>query len=327
MKKAFKILFWFLGALVAVVLLAALSIPLWIGPVATSVAESVVPGYTGSDFRLERFDLNPYTGKLRVVNARLSNPAGYDDPVAFSVSTVSVHVAMSSLFSKTIHVYDISVDSPYVSYVFDKAGSNNFERIAAAAAAKGGSGDASAEAKDAGGEKDKASDSSGSQVKVLIDRLAISGTKVKYRMITLPIPLPVFTDIGKETNGATFEEVVATVWATIEKAFTGLASGIGAAAGVVGEKAAETMKNMTNALGNAADGVGAGVGNAVKGGADGAGKAVKNSAAAVGKGVGDTVKGGAKAVGDGVKAVGDGVKAVGDGAKGALKKVGSLFGK
>lgn len=317
MKKAFKTVFWFLGTLVAVVLLAALSIPLWIGPVATSVAESVVPGYTGSDFRLERFDLNPYTGKLRIVNARLSNPDGYDDPVAFSVSTVSVHVAMSSLFSKTIHVYDVSIDSPYVSYVFDKAGSNNFERIAAAAAAKGGNADSSAGAKDADEEKGKAS---GSETKVLIDRLAISGTKVKYRMITLPIPLPVFTDIGKETNGATFEEVVATVWATIEKTFTGLASGVGAAANALGEKAAETMKGVTNALGNAADGVGAGVGKAVKGGADGAGKAVKSSASAVGKGVGDTVKGGAKAVGEGVKAVGDG-------AKGALKKVGNLFGK
>lgn len=323
MKKAFKVVLWILGSLVAVALFAALTLPLWIGPVATSVAESVVPGYTGTDFRLERFELNPFTGKLRLVNARLSNPDGYDDQVAFSVSTVSVHVAVSSLFSKTIHVHDISIDSPYVSYVFDKAGSNNFERIAAVAA-KGGGAEASADAKNG---KDKASDSSGSKTKVIIDRLAISGTKVKYRMITLPIPLPVFTDIGKETNGASFEEVVATVWATIEKTFTGLASGIGAAANVLGEKTAETMKNVTNALGTAADGVGEGVGKAVKGGTDSVGKAVKDSASAVGTGVGSTVKGGARVVGDGVKAVGDGVKAVGDGAKGALKKVGSLFGK
>ena len=45
------------GFLGFAVLLAA-TLPLWIGPVATRIAEKVVPGLTGTDFRIERFCLN-----------------------------------------------------------------------------------------------------------------------------------------------------------------------------------------------------------------------------------------------------------------------------
>ena len=47
---------------------------IWISPVATSVAESVVPVFTGCKFKMEKFNLNPFSGKLRITEVHLSNP-------------------------------------------------------------------------------------------------------------------------------------------------------------------------------------------------------------------------------------------------------------
>ena len=64
-----KILLWTL----AVVVVLLLALPLWIGPVVKGVANSVVPGITGTDFHLGEFGLNPYTGTLHVGDMQLAS--------------------------------------------------------------------------------------------------------------------------------------------------------------------------------------------------------------------------------------------------------------
>ena len=290
MKKPMKIVLCLLGGILVLALLAIVSLPLWVGPVAAGAARSVVPSLTGCDFKLERISLNPFSGKFRLVEAHLANPKGYDTPDAFSVGEVRVDVEVASLLTDTIHFRDISIDRPFVSYVFDEAGSNNFDRIMASVQQKLGP----SEKKEAKKEEEKKGGK-----KVIIDRLSIDGTKVKYRFLTLPIPVPTLTNIGKDSGGATPEEVRETVWSKIKDSFSSVGSGIGSAAGALG-------KGATNALKGAAD--------LFKG------DAVKDGAKATTKALDD----GAKAA---TKALDDGAKAVGDGAKDALKKVGNLFGK
>ena len=263
MKKIVKIALAILAGIVALVLIAVLSIPLWLGPTAAAVARKAVPMYTGCDFKIERISLNPFSGKFDIVEAHLSNPNGYDAPEAFSVSTVHVDVVVGSLLSDTIHVRDITIENPYVSYVFDDAGSNNFERIAAYAKNKLGASEKKDEEKPEAPKADEKKDE-GPGKKVIIDRLAINGTKVKYRMLTLPIPLPTLTDIGKESNGATFSEVVGSVWGKIQESFSSVGSGLGSAASALGDGATNALKGAANLLNSGKDGAAEGAKDALK---------------------------------------------------------------
>lgn len=373
-RRLLKGLLWFIGGLLAFVVVALLTLPLWINPIGTSLAGAIVPSFTGTAFNLERINLNPYTGKLLVSGVRLANPEGYAETNAFTLGSLSVDVEVSSLLSDTIHVRDVTVDAPFASYVLDAQGSNNIERILAAVNEKLGPkkekkdesetkvvvdkltvknvravvgagafelaslvvtdfgttnalvkleemkfvnpdgfpepnafslkslsiGVETADLKkkpivfhdiivdstyaglvynDAGEsnldvilklfkrdeEKDEKKEEVASDEKkdekeddtphVMIDKLDISGTKLQYRKLTVPIPLPTFNDIGKDSkDGATVKEVANQV---MEKA-KGAMTGLGDFAGMLGSGA-------TNLLGNAKDIVGGGVSNVLGG--------------------------------------------------------------
>ena len=388
-RRLLKGLLWFIGGLLALVIVALLTLPLWINPVGTSLAGAIVPSFTGTAFNLERLNLNPYTGKLLVSGVRLANPDGYAETNAFTLGSLSVDVEVSSLLSDTIHVRDVTVDAPFASYVLDAQGSNNIERILAAVNEKLGpkkekkeksetkvvvdkltvknvravigtgafeltslvvtdfgttnalvkledmklvnpdgfpepnafslkalsigvetadlkkkpivfhdiivdstyaglvyndAGESNLdvilkpfkgdEAKD-GKKEEVASDEKKDEKEddtphVMIDKLDISGTKLQYRKLTVPIPLPTFNDIGKDSkDGATVKEVANQV---MEKA-KGSMSSLGDFAGMLGSGATNLLGNAkdviaagaTNVLGNAKDIVGGGVSNVLGG--------------------------------------------------------------
>ena len=468
-RRILKGLLWTIGGLLLFVIVALLTLPLWINPVGTSLANALVPSYTGTAFNLERLNLNPYTGKLLVSGLKLANPEGYAEKDAFSLGLLSVDVEVSSLLSSTIHVRDITISSPYASYVFDAAGSNNFDRIIAevnkklgpkekkekeepgktkvvidkvtikdvrAAVGSGafelatltltdfGKDDAPAKIEIAGvklvnpkgfpepdaftlkslnigletgdltkkpmvfhdilvdstyvglvyndaGEsnfdvilkpfkgdekKDEAAASEEKKDKtekaaeddtphVVIDKLDIAGTKVQYRKLTLPIPLPTFTDIGKNSkDGASMKEVADQVWEKAKGSVSGLGDIAGALGGAIGG-------GVTNLVGNAGAIVSGGVSNVLSGASnvlDGATSAISGGTSNVlsgakgllnnvlpggekkddEPGIAEKAVEGAKNAG---KAIGDGAKNLGEGAKGAvegmLKKVPNPFGK
>ena len=258
MKKSVKISLWVLGGLVGLVVLALLSLPLWIGPTVASVARSVVPSYTGCGFRLESFRLNPFTGTLRLVEAHLANPAAFKQPEAFGVSTVRVDVAVGSLFSSTVHVREIAIEGAFVGY-YSVNGTNNFAAIAANVQEKMGPGE------------DEGKDEQKTSKKVIIDRFRLVGTRVNLGMLPLAIPDLELTDIGKASGGATFVEVRDAVWQDIAKFFTGVGT---AASGLVkgtGETATGLVKGVV-------DGVVEGVGTASGKTTEALGKGVKDAA-------------------------------------------------
>ncbi|MGN0853882.1 MAG: hypothetical protein ACI4Q3_10995 [Kiritimatiellia bacterium] len=314
MKKTVKIVLWTLVALVAFLVLSVAALPLWIGPVVTAVASSVVPGMTGTDFTMESFSLNPYNGRICVKGVRLANPQGYDEPVAVGVDSISICLETGSLFSEKIHVYDLTVDSPFVSYVFDAAGTNNFARIAAHAAAR-----SEPKAETAGsGEKTDGK-------KVLIDRLEVRGTVVQYRRLKLPVPTLVLKDIGKEREGASLTQVGEEVWNSVKGRFGSVGDALNSTAGTVGENAASLLKGMTDKVKTAGEGakgllggdkeregasliqVGEKVLNNVKDRFGSVGDALNSTAGTVGGNAASLLKG-----------VKDKVKAAGEGAKGLL---------
>ena len=258
MKKALKILLWTIVSILALVLVLVLTIPLWLGSTVTAVANKVAPEYTGTPFTLDGVGINPYTGKYRVTKLNLGNPQGYPVPTAFSVSNVYVDVEMSSLFSDTIHIREITINDTYVSYVSNE-GTNNFEWIGAHVQEKLGPQEEKAEPKEEKEEK-------GAGKKVVIDKLTIAGTRVKVKILPeMPIPTITLTDIGKDKGGATWEEIGKTITDAIMKALSSIGDGLTSALGVLGDGASSVMGGATNLLGNAANALGGATTNVLGG--------------------------------------------------------------
>ena len=181
LRRVLKGLLWFIGGLLAFVVVALLTLPLWINPVGTSLARAIVPSFTGTAFNLERLNLNPYTGKMHVSGARLANPEGYVETNAFTLGSLSVDVEVSSLLSDTIHVREVTVDAPFASYVVDAQGSNNIDRILAAVNEK------------LGPKKEKKEKS---ETKVVVDRLTVKNVRAVLGDGAFELASLVVTDFG-----------------------------------------------------------------------------------------------------------------------------------
>ena len=184
-RRIVKWFLWLLGGLFAFVLLAVLTLPLWISPVGTSLANMLVPKFTDTAFNIDRLNLNPYTGKLLVSGVKLANPDGYAEGNAFTLGSLNADVEVASLLSDTIHVRDVTVDAPFASYVFDAAGSNNFDRIIATVNEKLGS------------KKEKKEEKS--ETKVVVDRVTVKNVRVVVSTGVFELESLTLSDFGKET--------------------------------------------------------------------------------------------------------------------------------
>ena len=275
MKKLLKFLLWTFVTVLALVLVLVLTIPLWLGSTVATVATKVAPEYTGTPFVLEGVGINPYTGKYSITKLMLGNPKGYPVPTAFSVSNVTVDIEMSSLFSDTIHIREIAIIDPYASYVSSE-GTNNFEWIMAHVNEKMGP-------KEETKEEEKKEEDKGAGKKVVIDKLTISGTRVKLKIMPeMSIPTITLTNIGKESNGATWDEVGQMLADSFMKATSSIGEGLNSALGALGDGANNLMGSATNALGGAASAIGGATTNILGGASDALGGATKA--------IGDTAK-------------------------------------
>ena len=176
---------WAIGGLLVFVILALLTLPIWVNSVVTSVANSLVPDYTGTAFKLTRVELSPYTGKLLVSGVQLANPEGYSEKDAFTLGSLSAEVEVSSLLSSTIHVRDVTVDALFASYVFDAAGSNNIDRIIATVNEK------------LGPKKEKKEEPS--ETKVVVDKVTVKNVRAALGTGMFELASLTLTDFGKDT--------------------------------------------------------------------------------------------------------------------------------
>ena len=333
MKKFLKFILFAVLALVALVALLVLTLPLWLGPVVKPAANVAVSKMTETEFNLGHLYLNPYTGRFEVGDMVLGNPKGYDEPVAVSLSNLVVDVAMSTLHSKYIHVEEVTVDGLFASYVDGGENDvNNFKQIQYNVAG----GKDAYEAKQAKAEERKARDKAAEEAaekaeraklekmsaeeraayelkqdeaaaadeaaarKLVIDKLVIKDIRVKYGLVTIPVPSITLTDIGKESEGASLGDIVDQIWQAILKSALAVGDGAKALAGATAEGvkavAGATAEGAKAAASAVSDGTSAAVGAVSDG-----------TAAAVGA-VGDGAKAAAGAVGDGAKAAADAVK-------------------
>lgn len=280
LKTTLKVILWTFAVVFVVLILAIATTPLWVGPLATKLANKMAPQYTGTDFHVEKISINPFSGKLRVYDCHLSNPAGYSQPEAFSVSTAAVDIAMGSLFTKKIEIKSIVIRGLYASYI-SKNGTNNFAVIAEnathakakLAAEEAGMTDdqkkayeeklaKAADARQARADAESAiAATNGTATKVVIDLVDVADSKVTTDLLkfdaTIPLPSITLHDIGKDDpEGTTVLGAIESVWNAILKSAVSAGGSISDAAGAVGQGASKAADAVGKGAGAVIDSIG-----------------------------------------------------------------------
>ncbi|MBR3222539.1 MAG: AsmA family protein [Kiritimatiellae bacterium] len=303
MKKALKIIAGIVIGIVALALLLVLTLPIWLGPVVKPIANASVPKFTKTTFNLGHLSLNPYTGRFELGDLTLGNPEGYSEPQALAVSNIVVDVAMTTVCDKYVHVEEVTIDGVFVSIV--KGGENNVDNIDQIQYNIAGGKDkyeankakAKAEKKARKDEpEEEPAEDSGEGKKVVIDKLTLKDISVKYGLITIPIPSITLTDLGKESDGMSLEDLGTAIWEAILNAAMAVGDGAKAlggllmsGAGAVGDGASKAVDVVSDGASKTVDAVSDGAGKAVDAVSDGAGKAVDAISDGAGKAV-DAVK-------------------------------------
>lgn len=249
-KKGVKIAAWTVAGIAGLLVLALLTIPLWIGPVVTRVANSTVPEMTGTGFHLGEFGLNPYAGKVHVGDVRLQNPSRFfiregkegakegesvldaglrhgknllksggdlvwtPETNAFSVASVDVRLQTMSLLTDTIRIEDLTISDVYL---YGDLTFSNLREIVAKVTERTKT------------EKEKKP----SETKVVIDRLEIRGVRIKWGAISVGLSDPiVIRDIGKEeevTEAGLADRIVEAIADAVEAVSKGFGVALKAA--------------------------------------------------------------------------------------------------
>ncbi len=338
-----KLIKFLLKALVVVLIfavVAVLALPLWIGPVATGVANVAVPKITGTGFNLGAFGLNPYVGKLHVGDMQLQNPERFftssrkeakegeglldtatriagnavsavgdavasSETNAVSLAAIDVNLAMTSLMSDTIRVEEIVVKD--LSVYGDLTFSNIREIVANASGDK--SDEKSEEEKPAETKQEAKPEGEEPQEggkKVVIDRILITGTRIQWGHAAVTLPDIELKDIGKEEpvdeEGA-FDTVLNAICDAADKAKTGLGTALKTAVNG-GRAVGKFIGDAAGAIGDAAGKTAGAVGDA----AGTVAGATVDAANAIGKGAVDKAKAAADAASKGVNAAADALK-------------------
>lgn len=305
MKKILKVIAYLIGGIIALALLLVMTLPLWLGPIVRPTINTVVPKMTDTEFNIGHLYLNPYTGRFEMGEFLLGNPKGYDEPVAVSLSNLVFDAAMTTLCDKYVHIEEIAVEGVFVSYLsggehgvdnfkqiqYNLAGSKEkYEAAKEKAEKKSVLEEAKAEAEAEAADEAEDAVEDVSERKVVIDRLSIKNVKVKFGLITIPVPADiVLTDLGKESDGVTVAEVVERVWKEILKS-----------AGAVGDG----IKKLGSFLGDGASQGASAVGEGAKKASEAVGESTKRATEAVG----ESTKKATEAVGEGAKKATEAVK-------------------
>ena len=263
MKKALRIITLFIIILIGVAVIGYLNI----GGIVKKGVEGIGPQVTQGPMSLGGFKLNIFTGKAKISNLRIGNPAGFEDADAISLGSLDLKLDPKSLLSgDTLHIYEIIINEPEIFVEGIKA--QNLMKLSENAESFGKKPmteeeqalvDEKATAKADAKKEAQKNGTAKPTKKILIDKLTVSGGKVKLKTLltggmAAPILLPTIelNDIGKEKD-TNIADVFTLLIKEITGAVFGLVSGVGGlgvdAVKGVGDLGIGTVKGVGGLLG------------------------------------------------------------------------------
>jgi hypothetical protein len=264
------------GALAVIVVILAVILGVFyfnLDKIIIAAVEKYGSEVTKSDVTLAEVDLDVTSGEGALRGLSVGNPSGFEEPSAFELGAISLKINVANTNDKNIHITEIIVDAPKITYELAEGGNNldalkkNIDDFTKS--------NATAEKSEA--KSEEGSDEEGP--KIIIDRLVIKNGEVNVKApITLnktingALPTIELKDIGKKEGGASPEEVAAQIVSAVTDGAMGVVGKLG-----VGK----TLGALKDGLAGAAGAATGAVGGVLKGGASGADKAVEGATGAV----------------------------------------------
>jgi len=200
------------------------------------VIESQGSAVAGVPVTVTGVEIKPFDGRGAISGLKVANPAGFKSDSAVELGGISVTIDTASVTQPVIVIKEISVDRPKVTYELAPGG-NNIDAISANVKKSTGGG-SSAAAKP--GEDEAAGQ------KLVIEVLNIRGGTVRVaastgilgdQQIEGRLPDITLRDIGKDSGGATAEQVAEKVMAALTAAASRAAGNLGVGKTLEGLKA------------------------------------------------------------------------------------------
>jgi len=242
-KRLAKVLAILAAVAVVLFIVGVLVVYLSFGSIVKKGAETMGPKVLGAAVQLEDVDFSLFSGSLDLRGLVVGNPEGFNTDSAFRLGRVHVKLVPSSVMGNTIHIQEILIDSPEVTYEMSLKGSNigaikkNVEAFTGGAPAE------------QPGPTPKEEKAAGPGKKVIIDDFRFKGGKVnlsatflKGQTASIPLPEVHLTDIGKDSGGKSIGETVADITKAVTDAIGQAAAGGGKGLAAGGKEVAVQAK-------------------------------------------------------------------------------------
>ncbi|MEI6891620.1 MAG: hypothetical protein V5783_05555 [Pontiella sp.] len=126
LKKILKILF---GATVLLIVLVTLTVLFWLGPTVKLIAQNIGTKALGTPLTIHSLSINPRKGTFHLSNFAIANPNTFGQSNAVSLASLDIALDMGSLFSQTVVVHQVTINSPHFIYEQSSATDNLNEFI------------------------------------------------------------------------------------------------------------------------------------------------------------------------------------------------------
>ena len=120
-KKTLKISGIVVGVLLALILLTIL---FWLGPTVKLVAENIGSKALGTPLTINKLTINPRKGLIHLSDFAIKNPDTFGQSNAVSLASLDVSIEMGSIFSETVVVHQVALESPHFIYEQSSASDN-----------------------------------------------------------------------------------------------------------------------------------------------------------------------------------------------------------
>jgi len=213
MKKKLYIV---LGVIAGVILVVYLVLIFFVGSLVTTAVNRYGPQLAKTDVHLTEAHISPLSGEGSLDQLIVANPPGWSKNNAFSLKSIHVAVAPSTIFSDHVVIKEIVIDSPEILYETRVLTSNIGDIV------KGLQHDQSRGTTDA---KTK----SGATIKFEVDHLLVKGGTIKLSVAgaaAVPLTMPTIDlhDLGKD-GGITSTQLATLITETLLKTVVQSAAG------------------------------------------------------------------------------------------------------
>tara|TARA_R100000027_G_scaffold2734_9_gene2742 strand:+ start:48255 stop:50333 length:2079 start_codon:yes stop_codon:yes gene_type:complete len=129
-SSGFSILKFLLGTFVLFLLAIFVFLTFFLSPTAKWAANTQVPELLGTATSVEDVKIDLWSGDIELIGVRVANPGSKADaPALFSLGRLYIDIDTSSVFSDTLLIREITLESPEVHTTRDQNGKFSFEEL------------------------------------------------------------------------------------------------------------------------------------------------------------------------------------------------------